>query len=328
MNKSFGRKSVLFIFLLFISGSPSSFAYETVAFHGSLDFDKQDFSLSFNLGQHDILKARASQMEEKDFHLKLDVDHLKTPIFELSSEIESLIAVLNKEHPMDTKIYGKLWSKYSILNYKPIRELSGDFEFEGGRVELKNVIFGSMECNGYFEIFPPFKADITFSLTDVPMEDFLAFWTGQSLYEASGKVSGDIRLSGNFRKPLLRGNLLSQNGLIKELKYRTMKLNIEGVYPAMEISQSFISQADGLSFSFSGPINLSDKNNFKKQIKALALVPMVRDSSDKVEWTIRRLDETEGASTEIKYLKMKNAGDSPFSFGNSDMLGVERSVDF
>lgn len=305
-----------------------AFAQEILTFHGDLDFTQSDFRLFVKFGENDFIQASAKQLKDSDYHVKLNVEHLKTPIFDLSSEIESLIAVLNSENASGKKLKGRLWSNYSILNYKPIRELSGNFEIDGKRVHLREVIFGSIRCSGYIDFLDPFKVDLDFDLSSIGMEDFLAFWTGSEIYEASGDVSGEIYVTGSLKQPVLRGNLLSNNGLIKPLKYQTMKLNIEGLYPRMQILQSYISQSDGLSFSFNGPIDLSDKTNFKKQIKALSIVPLVQNTEDRIEWTIKEFGEEEGSSTKIKYLKIKNQDDTRFSQENGDILGVERSVDF
>lgn len=328
MKNVFKKNVLSIVCLLCVILSAPAQAKEILTFHGKLDFKENDFTVFVDLGKNDFVEARAQKLEDRDYHIKFNVEHLKTSIFELSSEIESLIAVLNADNGTDPAFRGKLWSRYSILNYTPIRELSGSFSYENQRLKIEDVAFGSIKCSGFVDFIDPLKLDLTFNLTDVSMQDFLTFWAGESLYEATGEVSGEIRLTGGFSRPVLRGNLLSSNGVIKQLKYQTMKLNIEGIYPEMEIAKSFISQEDGLSYAFSGPINLSEKSSFKKQIRALNFIPLVKGTDDRVEWTIRRFEEKNGGSTQIKYLKMKNQNDSPVLFENSGMFGVEHTVDF
>jgi len=98
----------------------------------------------------------------------------------------------------------------------------------------------------------------------------------------------------------------------------------------MLISNSTVSKSDGVSFMLDGPINLKDKANFKKQIKALTRAPVVSDSGSEMEWTIKRISPEESDTTELKYRFRK--GDAlgiGTSVGDeSDMFGIERTRKF
>jgi len=98
----------------------------------------------------------------------------------------------------------------------------------------------------------------------------------------------------------------------------------------MHIGHSTISKADGVSFTLDGPFNLKDKANFKKQIKALTLAPVVSGSGSEREWTIRRINPEDYDTMELKY--RFRAGDA-LGTGTSvddetDMLGIERTRKF
>ena len=41
-------------------------------------------------------------------------------------------------------MHGEIRSRYSLVDYKPIRELSGQFEIKDGRVSLTSFSFGNL----------------------------------------------------------------------------------------------------------------------------------------------------------------------------------------
>ncbi|MCK5081449.1 MAG: hypothetical protein KAR31_00950, partial [Candidatus Omnitrophica bacterium] len=225
---------------------------------------------------------------------------------------------------------GKIWSQYSLVDFKPINELSGRFEIKDKRLHVMALSVGNLTGEGYLDLGVPYNLDVAINLLGVDMQDFLNFWGSGKNYESSGDVFGEIKASGSLDRLVLKGSLKSRDGFVQELDYNAIVLNIEGIYPFMQIAHSTVSKADGVSFSLDGPFDLSDKTNFKKQIKALTLAPLVSDSGSELEWTIKRLKPEDSGITEFKYhLKKGNAlGIGPSAGGEIDMLGIERTRKF
>lgn len=270
--------------------------------------------------------AILQRISAEDYHLSLAVEHLKTPKFDLSSKIESSLAVRQGIDNINRYLLGKIWSQYSLVDYKPIDEFKGEFQIQDTYVQLKSFSFGNIQCQGDIQLVFPFKVDLNVRLNGVEINDFLEFWVTRKKFEASGFISGEINVQGTFNELFLKGNLESYNGFVHQLYYDHMFLSAEGFYPNIEIARLTISEKDGLSFILNGPINLRDQGNFKKQIQALNSSPLVDDSGSQREWTIKRLQEQkDAAATEFKYLLRK---ESQGTSETSDMLGVERKVEF
>lgn len=317
---------------------PCAFANVVISFHGRVDFTQKQFDVTLDfpgdlpdtaVGKLENRKSsvafRGAKVSDKDYRFSLDIDHLRTPIFDLLSKIESSIEVdprtADKNAPM---LRGAVWSRDSLVDYKPIHELTGQFEIKDSQFVLKSVSFGSLGCQGSLDLVYPYKMDMRVLLHDVAMEDFLNFWVGNNEYKSFGTVSGEIGVSGTWDRIGLKGSLESHDGYVEELEYNSIHLNAQGVYPQLNIGQSTISRADGLSFTFSGPIDLGDQKNFRKQIGALVLAPLVSDSASEREWTIKRLNQPNSGATEIKYLLRKEDKlNEP-----SGMIGVEQTMNF
>lgn len=324
-----------FLIILVVSIPQLSFAEEVFTFKGQIDFSRSELNIILDFNDQSSVAATAKKISETGYQLLLDIKHLKTPLFDLISKMGSSVEIISKKNhsklPLADSIYrGSVWSQYSLIDYKPVQELSGNFEIKGQRLQLTELSFGGLLCNGYIDLVQPYALDMVVNLSNIGMKKFLNFWGASKKYDSSGTVSGEIKASGTLKDLALKGNLEGREGFVSKLNFDIISLNIEGTYPHMQIAQSTISKSDGVSFTLDGPINLSDKANFKKQIKALTLAPLVSDTGLVREWTIKRRNLEESGMTEIKYRFRK--GDA-LGIGTSvedeaDMFGFERTRKF
>jgi hypothetical protein len=312
-----------------------SFAEKGFSFEGQADFTNNTFNIVLDFGEDRSVTARAERSSEKDYSLSLDIDHLQTPVFDLLSEIRSSVEVVDSGKGEqaglgESTFRGNIWSQYSLVDYKPINELSGRFEVKGGKIYLMALSVGNLRCEGYVNLVSPYDLNMAVYLSGIAMNDFLNFWGAAKEYESSGDVFGVIKASGTLGHLQLKGSLESHDGFVQKLHYDAIVLNAEGIYPHIYVAQSTVSQSDGVSFALNGPINLSDKANFKKQIKALTFAPLVDYSESGSEWTIKRLDPKGSETTEFKYQFKKGdaLGVGPSSGNEIDMLGIERTNKF
>lgn len=344
-------KVFLVLCVSLLSISHPSFAEELFSFQGQIDFSQKQFHFAVtfpsltpsetgpsSLDGRQSVVFNAVQISKSDYRFFLDVDHVRTPLFDLLSKIESSVEVVSggqgavpvaRRLWMDkTVLRGKIWSRYSLVDYHPIRELLGQFEIKDGRLYVDALSFGNVSCRGEIGLSKPYPLDWVVSLDHVDMRDFLSFWSMGKKYEAAGSVSGRIKISGSLGRPALNGNLESRDGFIGDLEYNSILLNAGGIYPKIEVSHSSVSKTDGVSFLLSGAVDLSDQENFKKQVMALKFSPLVSESLSGREWTIKRLQKEGASTTELKYLFQKR-NDMNISLPlESDMFGFEQSVEF
>ena len=327
-------KFLLFIILIILVPK-LVFAQKVFSFEGRIDLLKNEFNIVLDLDEKSSIAATARKISETNYQFSVDVKHLKTPLFDLLSKIESSIEIISTDSSSE-KIFpgialkGKVWSRYSLVDYKPIKELSGGFEIKNQRLYLTELSFGNLNCNGFIDLVQPYKLNLSLDLVNVSMSNFLNFWNTNKQYESSGTISGKIRASGTLDNLMLKGSLESRNGSVQKLDYNAISLNIEGIYPDLEITNSTISKSDGVSFTLNGPFDLSDRGHFKKQIKALTIAPLVSHSGSEGEWTIKRLNLEKSGITEIKYRLRKRdvLGAGILASDETDMLGFERTRKF
>lgn len=299
-------------------------------FKGALNLEEQKLSVLIQNKAEGSVHLIA-QKEDVGYQVGVDIKHLTTPKFDLSTHIDVVFRpILQSVTSAEEKTNGIIWqgnvkSQYTLLDYKPVRELEGLIEFQENKIVFKNFIFGRVAGKGYLTYKNTLRVDATFDLEKISMDQFIGFWMNQKTFESTGEVSGQIKASGELSQMYLEGSLYGSNGVIGDLAFNMMYLNIEGYFPFLNLKHSEIYQVDGLSFSVTGPVNISDKKNFKNQIQALKKAALIFDDGKQKEWTIKRNKEDSKNTVELKYFLRK---DEQRTGAENNMLGIQQSVDF
>ncbi len=343
-----------FIFIIFIARL--SFSETILSFEGQMNFKEERLQVklkplhflsgpSSSVGSGTVpslieanddksaVVLKAEKTSKNEYRLLFNIEHLRTPLFDISSQIESRLRMSRSSENKNIFLEGDVSSQYSLIDFEPINEFNGRFVIADSNQAYKKLIvprlsFGNVTCQGVVDLKYPFKIDLVVNLNSVLMKDFLGFWVRNKKHDSSGIVSGKIKVLGDLSRVILKGDLESYDGHIKKLSFNNIHLNIGGVYPHMKITDSTLSKADGLSVSFDGPFNLADRKNFKKQLKALTLAPLIKESGLDSEWTIRRSERDDQATTELKYLLRKEKGFGDTGPDSLDVLGIERTMEF
>lgn len=319
---------VVFFISFFCFPRAEVFAFNPLSVDGNVDLKNQKIDLVIGLAKDINIPATIQKLGDTDYRLSVNFLHFKTRNFDFSSQLQTSFGFL-KDEKGPSSVNGKVSSQYSLLDYKPIKELSGQFEFIDNRLRFIGISFADISCSGAVDFNSPVQMDLTFNLNTFPLDDFLNFWIQEKDFTSSGNVSGQIKVLGSLQQPFLRGNLETVNGHVKSLNFDSIKLNMEGKFPNLKIANSKVSQTDGMSFIIDGMINLNDQRNFKKQIKDLNLSPLVSNTNFGSEWVVRKIKDEDKADTQVKYFLRKEIEKSVG--GNSQdsgMLGVQKSMDF
>ena len=320
--------TILIILFWALFSRPAGAQVQRIPFQGNLNLLNQSLSIQWPVNQDSSVLLQAQKISDNSFHVKVNFNHLDTPLFNFSSEIDSAVDVFRNQDDSFKQASGKLFSQYSLIDYKPVGELQGRFDIKDRRLTLDSIVFGNVAVNGYVDLFYPFNLDLTVGMSDIAMDDFLNCFYRLRTFESEGLVSGEIKVSGSLNRLAIKTNLIGEDGLVKTLDFEKLYVNGEGTYPYLELAQSVLVKAGGFSLSVKGPLDLTDFKNFGKQIKALTLSPIVSDSGEERQWTIKSYDE-EGSrmKTELKYLLRDKTSD-PEGKEKSGMLGIQKTMEF
>jgi len=314
-------KILLTIFFFFVIIFHSH-ADSVCLFEGNYHIVSQQINIKSRLGERAVLDLAINKNNKKEYFFSSDATHLDLFGYDFSSIVVGSVNFLK------SKILVKIFSRHSLFEYKPIRELSGKFEIRDRELNILDFSFGNISLTGAVGLREPNDLELTLFIRNIDMEDFLDFWIKERAYFSSGDVSGSIKITGNLKKLHLKGDFESHNGFVKNLWFDSIRLRLEGDYPKMMITDSIVSETDGNIISISGPFDLSAKNNFKKQIEELVKAPIITTTGLQKEWTLKRQNQNDSSITEIKYLKRRNSILNNDSSESKDMFGLQKTLKF
>ncbi|MCR4337941.1 MAG: AsmA-like C-terminal region-containing protein [Candidatus Omnitrophica bacterium] len=306
-----------------------AFAQKSFLFDGGINFQNKSFNLKIDLGEDKWITVDVAKQTENSYQATFHIEHLTTPFFEISTVLEGTLELRSKTARTPKSLVGKIASKYTLINYKPIEELTGEFEIRDGKMHINSLSVGNLSSRGSIAMTAPYNLDLKFQLSSVDLHNFIAFFAGPQAVEAEGLVNGDIYVTESVEHPYLRGNLNSYNGSVNRIGFDSIILNAQGLYPIIAVEQSTVTNDEGLISEISGKVDLSSRDHLKQQIKSLVRTPVVTQEGGNVEWTLKRVKDNDqsSASTELKVLHKTDSSDDS-SESSSGMVGVERKVEF
>ena len=323
------RLIFLFIFLLVLSIQEAS-AKPVLTFEGEVDLTTKQMDVFFQTpDQERSLRTTVHQKDAKQYQVLMDIQHLQTSLCDLSTQIVTDLEWVDDQVTRQSYIAGKIHTQYALVDYKPIEDFKGTFAVKDQTIYLQSFDSKQLKASGEIEMSAKPKVDMAFDLNNVNLNGFLNFWTRKKSFDSDGRVSGTIHATGYLKDLTLRGDLVARDGFIKTLEFEHIYVEMEGVYPYMQVSQAKVAKADGLNFSLTGPIDLSKRKSFKQQIKDMSIKPLVKGSEDQVEWTIRSSKESQGsAKYELKYSLRKDDFEKDHEDKAAGIIGIQRSMDF
>lgn len=235
--------------------------------NGLLQAAKKDFNIA--LYQEDA-NGNATAMGEKSrlgisgdfaklpyFTLGINANHLKILGFDLLSNY-SITGRLN--YDTDNKfesMTGDFSTSGSLINYDPVREIKGAYEFKDGLVKLTGVNYGDVVyANGSFgtdgrhdtDLHLKFKGVQLGGLADLAMEKGTV----------SGLVFGDMSIRGGIGKDIMiDGQLELINGNISTVHYNSAKITLRGKSSTLEFIDSKVYTGDQV-LTVEGRMDLRD----------------------------------------------------------------------
>lgn len=322
------NERVVLVLVFFFAFASSAYALEVCPFQGKIDLSNKTLNVTVGTEQHSSLSFQVTLSSDKSFQLNLILEHLKTSLFEISTQLESSLRLVERENEESPVWLGKLVSHYSLLNSKPIDELTANFEIRNHTLFFPAIATGSVKINGFIELFSPYKLNFSLLLNGLPMKDFLSLWVDHLTSQTQGRVFGRIQISGIPKRLSLKGSLNSHEGVVDELEYDSIVLNVEGQYPIITLTDSTISKTDGMVFNIDGDFNLGNKEHYDDEIRTLTKSPLISQNEDQYEWTIKRNNNSDTSMSELKsFLREHETRDTPMK-EDPDILGVEQEIRF
>ncbi|MDD4879267.1 MAG: hypothetical protein PHR22_02285 [Candidatus Omnitrophica bacterium] len=191
------------------------------------------------------------------FTLTVNANHLKAIGFDILSNYYISGKLNYGANDKFESVTGDFSTSGSVINYEPIREVKGAYEFKDGVIKLTGINYGDVVyANGTvgtgkeagLDLHFKFKGAQLGGLTDLAMEKGTV----------SGLVFGDMDISGGVGKEMtIDGQLEFLNGNISTVLYNSAKITLRGKSSALEFIDSKVYTGDQV-LMFEGRVDLRD----------------------------------------------------------------------
>src|SRR3989338_8278640 len=230
---------------------------------------------------------------------------------------------------------GKAWTRASLLNFKPLKEFSADYEINDTGLTIKALnwadieIKGSIKRNQNGNLFSNPDFDLYLTIREIALDE-LAGLLGVNPKDAalSGKVSGEIKLQGPKEAIKIEAKLTALSGQAGEIKFNSAKFTLEGIFPVMRLGDTQINEINGAAYELKGQFNLLELSNLSSPQHQVTV-----HSANNVmlfqDWIIKHNFDYEGKDIVEAEYPLKNNQALKMRIKNQDeTLGWEKTVKF
>jgi len=300
-------------------------------FKGDINFIEKKIEVELNFKEQEKVNIALDILPDNKFKLDAKLNRFKIGNSCLSSNLASEGVMIQNKNGEWIGVKGSINTRYSLLNFKPSKEISGYFELEGPSLSIYFLIWENLRISGEISLEAPYNLNLSADIIDMDINE-LVLLLGINLegISLSGLVNGQVKVEGTISVPKIKGELRLHKGNIETLKYNTILANIEGLYPSLKFVDSNIFQEDGQRYSLIGKFNLKELDNLNSPVHNIQLIPLVEDNFSWQAWTIRKQKKygRDDDSVEFEY-QLKE--DRPFRMRlreDEEIFSLEHSLRF
>jgi hypothetical protein len=260
------------------------------------------------------------------YDLKADIRHVITPLGDAAAVVSGGFEFLDGEDPLRRGISGEVSTQYTLLNYKPVRDVHLEFVVRDGRLTVDPLWFGALSGRGHVDLTGQHDVDIVLDLLSADLDEVWPVLNanGGGVLPLSGVITGSLGLKGPWGKPEVSGHFLAYRGKWKDFGYEMIDLRLEGTYPQVRLQEGKVVSSEGPSFSVSGVVDLTDLARFDSQIGLLKRELIVVDD-DSGRTRAFRLNVSDGHATRLKSF---TRGDADGRNEGERVIGIEKQIGF
>jgi hypothetical protein len=298
---------------------------EVISFSGTLDLRAGKVSLAFvSPGAGDVL-VDIQRPAGGGYDLKADIRHAVTPWGDVAAVLSGRFELVGSD-PLRRELVGEISTRYTLLNYKPVRDVYLKFAVRDRRLIVDPLWFGALSGRGQIDLMGRHEMNVALELLSADLDELWVVLQnhGMKTPSLSGIITGSLTMQGPLAKPAVDGHLAAYNGKLKNLSYEMIDLRFDGTYPQIRFQDGKVVSSNGPSFKIAGSIDLSDLDRLGTQVRQLKRELIVSDDTGGRTWAFR-LNAEDGHTTRLKSFVAGNADGR--NQGDS-VIGLEKHIGF
>ncbi|MBF0331331.1 MAG: hypothetical protein HQL17_05280 [Candidatus Omnitrophica bacterium] len=272
-----------------------------IAFDGVLDLKARALSLSFGALPESPLAVKVTRVAPDRYDLHADIRHIMTPLSDVAAVLDGKLVIVGTEYAQ-RELVGEMSTRYTLLNYKPVRDLYMKFSVRKKRLNIDPFWLGVFSGRGAIDLVGDHNVDVALDVMSTDLEDVweLMRLRGMSPPPLSGIVTGAVSLKGPAAKLTWDGQLSAYNGTLKHFDYERIDLRFDGKYPVIRLKDGAVVSAEGPRFKVEGALDLSDMTRISTQLRQLKRDFVVSENDSGRAWTFSRLSDRPEQATQLK----------------------------
>lgn len=339
-------------FLLFIN--TFCLAIESKTFDGKIDFFNKNISLTLDLKEQGKLEVSGALDGDK-YNLRLALRHIKFGKSDLLTDFYATGIIIKSEDGKLKTIKGKAWTQASLLNFKPLKEFSADYELRNSRLTINSLSWADFDLKGHidtsarlnvdgergrtineglvsnFNLNPLSGAyfDIALTIREMDLKDLAGLLgVNPEDVELSGEVWGQVKIKGPHNAVKIEAKLTALNGRVSMVRFNSAKINVEGLWPVLRFVDSQINDMGGVVYELKGKFNLKELSEFNSAEHQVT-VYSANNAMRFEDWVIKRRPDEKGQDmVEAEYPLQKNQALKMRIKNQEETLGWEKRVKF
>lgn len=190
------------------------------------------------------------------FTIKITARHLKLFGFDFLSNYNVNGRLNYDKDGGFASIEGDFNTSGSLIDYDPIREFKGAYEFADSKIKLQGFNYGDVIfANGFVSLTPPYEMDINVKFKGVQLAGLADITLEKGMI--SGLVFGEIRACGEPGNLKIEGQMDFMNGNIGMVKYTSARICLKGNAKTLEFFNSKVYTEDEV-FTLDGRMDMKD----------------------------------------------------------------------
>ncbi len=274
---------------------------------------------------------------EEKYSLTASLRHIKFGKSDISTDFYASGIILRTKEGKLKSVKGRAWTQASLLNFKPLKEFSADYEISDSALSLNSLSWGDIQCRGLVNsrsgrlsgiVLEP-ETDLSLEIKDMDLKDFSGLLgISPDDVELSGVVSGNIRLSGPKDALKIEAGLTASDGGISSLKFTGARMDLEGIWPVLRFVSGQINDVSGIVYELKGQFNLKELSNFNSS-EHKVIIASANNTMRFQEWIIKQASDAAGQGVVEAEYPLKNNQSLKMRIKNQEeTLGWEQSVKF
>ena len=296
-----------------------------IPFTGRVDLKAARVTLTFTGEGASAVIFEIERPVSGRYDLKADIRHVATPLGDVAAVVNGRFELVGPDSSR-RELLGDVSTRYTLLNYKPIRDVYVKFAVRDRRLIIDPLWFGALSGHGQISLMGAHDMDVTLELLSADLDELWAILRGHGMKTPplSGIMTGALTWQGPWARPHLSGHLAAYKGRLKSLSYESIDLRFEGTYPIMRFQDGKVVASDGPSFKIGGTLDLGDLARIGTQIRQLKRDLIVSDDDSGRTWAFR-LNASDGHTTRLKSFV---SGDADGRDQGERVIGLEKHIGF